>query len=540
MTKAPAAGGEQGAARGGRFLLVLGVLVAAGFVALTFANRAFAPEMYSRSGPRDIAAAFARGENYAVFDLNINIRELRDEHLARMKETPDVMVLGASHWQEAHSWLLPTSSFYNAHVHRDYYEDMLGMVELLVRHDRLPKRLVIAIRDKLFTPIEARKDFLWLPGIPYYRAMAERLGIEAHSTWATLPVQRWRQLASLPMLYDNVTRYANATVTPQATSESRFEDLDVLLPGGSIIWSSEHKRLFSAARARRVALEFAEASINDPPQIDPKGVAAITALFDFLKAKGVEVILAHPPFNPVFYDRAMQGPYATGLHRIEQLTREFAERYDWRIIGSFDARVVGCTPAMYIDAEHANPECLSKLLAAVDAPHELPTPRSGAGDRVAGLQLSSLSGHATEAGREADTPPAAIEPEVDPLEAYRAVLRRYAPERVRPLGHAEQHAEDPLETYREVLQRYGGGVAPEPTAAPAQGATGPGSRRIEAIAAAASANRRCVTGECARRVETPRYPNRPIVKPPHRASARSGELNLGVDASMGTPRITRQ
>ena len=475
---------------GGRFLIALGVMVVFGFALLAMSNRAFAPEMYARSGPLEMAEALARGENFAVYDLNINIRELRDEHIARMTETPDVMILGASHWQEAHRWLVPKSNFYNAHVHRDYYEDMLGMVEILVRHDRLPKRLVIAIRDKLFTPIPARRDFLWLPGVPYYRAMARRLGLEEHSTWATLPVQRWRELASLPMLYANVTRFANATVTPQATSEARFEDLDVLLPGGSIIWSSEHKRLFTAERARREALQFAEASINAPPQIDPKGVKAITTLFDFLKEKGVEVILAHPPFNPLFYDRAMQGPYAEGLRRVEDLTRDFARKYDWRIIGSFDPRVVGCTKEMYIDAEHANPHCLSKLLQAVDEPQGgSPRDRPEPEDRVAGLELATLDA-STQLARPASAAPIAADAgDVDPLTSYQAVMARYARKSIATPqtggAQAPASASSEVQSYREAFGRYAGAQAGaavrQPEAAARQ--AGEAASRIEAMAA---------------------------------------------------------
>ena len=40
-------------------------------------------------------------------------------------------MLGASHWQEAHADLLPGRRFYNAHVHRDYYEDLLAVAEML-------------------------------------------------------------------------------------------------------------------------------------------------------------------------------------------------------------------------------------------------------------------------------------------------------------------------------------------------------------------------------------------------------------------------
>jgi hypothetical protein len=115
------------------------LLTIAGVATVWNGNHIYGPEMYATNGMVPAAEAFAKGENYAVFDLNLNIRRLKDETVKRLPATPDVIILGASHWQEAHKGLLPNYNFYNAHVHRDYWEDLLGVTEILVSHNRLPK-----------------------------------------------------------------------------------------------------------------------------------------------------------------------------------------------------------------------------------------------------------------------------------------------------------------------------------------------------------------------------------------------------------------
>ena len=326
------------------------------------ANQAFAPEMYHPEGPRKMAAALAEGKNFATFDLNINIREMRDAHIASFKKAPDVAILGASHWQETHVDLLPEVDLYNAHVHRDYYEDMLAVTEMFHRHNKMPNKMIIAIRDRLFTPVADRTDFLWLPGIPYYRAMANKLGIPAHPVWETLPVQRWKELLSFSMLATNVSRWYKADVKPHATTVDHHETLDTLRPGGSIYWSREHQAIFTQERSARLAKEFAAENVNSPPKIDPKGLATLDRLLQFLKKEGVEVYFVHPPFNPIYYDRVVNGSYKQGLERIEKITRDFAKKYDFKVFGSFNPHDIGCTAEMYIDAEHANPDCQHKLL----------------------------------------------------------------------------------------------------------------------------------------------------------------------------------
>ncbi|MEZ5856590.1 MAG: hypothetical protein R3D67_18275 [Hyphomicrobiaceae bacterium] len=349
-------------------LLVAGI----GLGTIASANMTYAPEMYNSRYMASVASALAEGENYAVFDLNINIRELRNEHIKRLPKKPQLVILGASQWQEAGEDLIATRGYYNAHVHRDYYEDMLGMVEMLSRHDRLPKHMVITIRDRLFTPVAERTDYLWLPILPYYRAMAKRLSLEPHPVWTTYPTQRPRELLSLPMLLNNMTRWHNATDWPYPTAANRHETLDLLRPDGSIRWSDAHQALFTRERARKMALEHAAYSIKHPLEVDPKGVEAIDRLLAYLAIRGVKVHLAHPPFNPIFFEAIKGTPYQEGLERIREITQELAQRHKLDVIGSFNPAAISCTSDMFIDAEHSQSACLRNLLADVTNSIDLP------------------------------------------------------------------------------------------------------------------------------------------------------------------------
>ena len=344
-----------------RYTFAFALATLAGMASVWFGNRAYGPEMYGAGGMVPAAEAHAKQLNYAVFDLNLNIRALRDEQLRRMTKTPDVILLGASHWQEAHKDLIKGQEFFNAHIHRDYWEDPLGMVELLVKHNRLPKKLIISVRDNQFTPVQNRKDFLWEPGIPAYRQMAKRLGLEPESFIKTLPYDRGRALLSLPMLFENFTRWHNAVERPGPTDKKHFETLDTLLPDGSITWSNQRMKLFTQERTLAESISFANLRQNSPPLVDPKGVEAFETLLRFLKEKGVSVYLVKPPFNPTYYDRLRGSPYAKGLERIEALIQRIANDHKLPVFGSYNPHDIGCVSEQYIDAEHANDKCLQKI-----------------------------------------------------------------------------------------------------------------------------------------------------------------------------------
>ncbi len=344
-----------------KYLLAAAALTAIAVGVIFDGNRRFNAPMYDDQGMLPAAEAFARGENYANYDLNINIRKLRDFHVERMTETPDMVLLGASHWQEAHNGLVTHLKWYNSHIHREFWQDLLGMVYIWESHNRLPKKMIIALRDNIFAPIESRPDFLWEPGIPYWRLMADQMGIEKEPFWQSLPYHRFREKFSLAMLFNNIVRWANSDEYPQATKDSRFKSLDTILPDGSINWSEDHLKVFTPERTLHESLTFADYKIKNPPLIEQKGVENFEKLVQHLQSKGVTIYFAQPPYNPQFWDKVQGTAYMKGLQPVLDIQNNLASKYNIKIIGSFDPHKVGCVPENYIDSEHANPDCLKRI-----------------------------------------------------------------------------------------------------------------------------------------------------------------------------------
>ncbi|MGH6898165.1 MAG: hypothetical protein ACREJ5_16725 [Geminicoccaceae bacterium] len=347
------------------YLLETAALAALLMSGIAAANYGLAPLSYSAAARARVAETLAGGSNYAVFDLNLDMRGLRRQHIARLEATPEVVVLGASHWQEAHAELLPGRRFYNAHVHRDYYEDLLAVVEMLLRHDRLPETLIMSIRDMTFLPVERRTDTLWLTALPDYRAMAARLGIDRHPWFETWPARRRFDLLSLPAMWDNALRWLTAAGRPGPARARALPTMDVLLADGSIGWSHAHRARFTRERARAEVRIAVAARRDQAPAIDPAAVTALDRLLGLLTECGVRVVLIHPPFNPDFYDRIESSAYGAGLRQVEAVTAHLARAHGATVVGSFDPAVAGCTPTMYIDAEHSGPACLQRVLDLV-------------------------------------------------------------------------------------------------------------------------------------------------------------------------------
>ena len=362
-----------------KYILLMAAVCVIGAVAVRSTNYALAPLLHDPERIEHAARVLASDRSYHTYDLNIETRQLRSDHIWRLPRKPELAVLGASHWQEGHASIAPGIDYYNAHVHRDYFEDILGVTEAFVASGKLPKKMIISIRDNQFLPVSERTDFLWVPGLPAYRRMAKRLGLPYHNAYANGLTPQLRQELSLPLLQNNIKRYLASPVKPYSSRKGDHPTLDTLLPDGSIRWSDIHDRAFTQARATREALDFAAAKRNTRLPVDPLGFKSVDTLLGFLVDRGVEVYIAHPPYNPIYWDAVQGSVYAESLKKIERVAQHLADKHGLKIIGSFNPADLGCTAEMYIDAEHSGPECLSRI---IDQFKQLDAERHGA--RVTG------------------------------------------------------------------------------------------------------------------------------------------------------------
>jgi hypothetical protein len=356
-----AAGPEPAAAY---LAIVAGTLMVL-WLAVIVANFALNPLIYGASGHANVARLFETGHDYAVFDVNFDIRALRRAHVAQLTRSPDLVVIGASHWQEAHAELVPHHAFYNAHVHRDYFEDILAGVELFLANNRLPRTFIISIRDLTFLPVRDRTDERWLSYVPEYRQMARRLGLEAHPWWETLHWRKWTDLLSVQAAWDAVWQRLLAREKPGPTRAVMLESLDIVRRTGSVLWSRRHLALFSHERALQEAIQDMTFWRTHPIAIDHGAVEALDRLLGLLGNEGVRVVLAHPPFHPAYYAGMRGTAYGNGLDRITAITADLAEKHGLDVVGSFDPAAVGCDATMFIDSNHSNPDCLKRILGQI-------------------------------------------------------------------------------------------------------------------------------------------------------------------------------
>ena len=128
-------------------------------------------------------------------------------------------------------------------------------------------------------------------------------------------------------------------------------------------WSPWRQKLFTPEHAQREIRRELAQKLRMGLTMDPAAVEALDRLLRELKNRKVKVVLAHPPFHPRFYAGLKDNAYGAAMRDVETETRRLAALHGARVIGDFDALKLGCTEAMFIDAQHSNPDCLTRVLA---------------------------------------------------------------------------------------------------------------------------------------------------------------------------------
>jgi anti-anti-sigma regulatory factor len=323
------------------------------------------PLTYSTSQQREVAAAWVKGQHVAMLDANVDLRELRREHVRLMTETPEIIVFGGSRFQEASSEVAPGKKFYNAFVSNDHFEDMLAFVQLLDENKRLPKTLVLSVRFSTFEFLGGREAWWWKSFAPEYIQMAKRLGIDTYSSFDTLSYQKYTHLFSAESAYERVQRYNTTKAVWAATTAPQDQLMDTIGPDGSLRFSNAYLKSATKESAREDVAHRLTIDRKAAPKLNEQLLGQMSKLLDFVKERGVRVVLIQTPYNPVFYEGIQGTEFLKSINRIEQAVQGLAQAKGIFMTGGFDPAAQGCVESDFRDFNHSGIDCMKKLFAKV-------------------------------------------------------------------------------------------------------------------------------------------------------------------------------
>lgn len=349
-----------------RYLLVVALLAAAMFGSVGIATAHLNPYVYDDAAIDHAGAELAAGHGLANYDPNIDLRALRAAEIKHMTATPDVVLFGGSRWQEAHADQVPGHSMFNAYVSNDQVEDMFAVTYLLDKYHRLPKTMVFSLRFVTLQPIAQRDTYDWQNWGPEYVAMSDELGLTPHPYTQRAPIHTWSGQFNYPGLWSRVNQIQTAKAAPAFVDEDQDATRDIIAPDGSLHWSKKSEKKFTKAYVdQQVDTEYVR-SVDTSPAVDPDEVKMMGTLIDWLRNKGVHVMIVQTPYRPNYWNEIQGHKFGDAMLNLEQVGAQIARDHGAVAAGNYDpSGYADCVDTQFIDHIHPRPACLHDVFATL-------------------------------------------------------------------------------------------------------------------------------------------------------------------------------
>lgn len=289
---------------------------------------------------------------------NYDERLLQEQMITRLKNTPDIIVLGSSRVMEIGNDIFPGKIVLNAGVSHANINDLIAIVGLMDSVGRLPSEIVINT-DHFLVSEEATPE--WQSIFPYYNYFVSRY-IPGHKEKTATPFSNeMRRLSSLfsfsyfkeslLSLFNGDSKMYLDAGKSRPTGSGRLSD-------GTVCYPSQYMYP-DTMRMATVARNTARRQGVSPP--DPEKLRLLSLLIDFLKNKNVKLRFLMLPYHQDFYSLANKH-HGGVLLQYDNLFRKLAAEKNIPVAGSFDPAAGGLGATHFYDMYHCNKEAIQKII----------------------------------------------------------------------------------------------------------------------------------------------------------------------------------
>jgi hypothetical protein len=193
--------------------------------------------------------------------------------------------------------------------------------------------------------------------------MAQRLNTEPPSRIDNFPYAHWLNLFSINKLTHQIKMRLNHEGDGLGpTTAQSLPNMDVLRADGSLAFSDKHRKGFTPEAARAGSAKKAAEDVKKVPvKPDPKQLAQLKMLLEFLKAKGVATTILITPQHPAYWDGIAGSPYGQTLVDLEQELGRITSAAGAQFVGSFNPHNAKCPETAYRDFIHVENDCLQTI-----------------------------------------------------------------------------------------------------------------------------------------------------------------------------------
>jgi hypothetical protein len=285
-------------------------------------------------------------------------RELQRLVIRDYPHRRDIIALGSSRSFLMRKRFIPgDKDFFNHSVTAAGIPDYVTIIGMYRERGQLPRVVMLSVDPWVFNQNNRTGDW-WQPLTRYYDlVMAEIYGRSTRRN--PINISQYMQLINLEYTTTNYQylRKGRKLVPVNSTDINDFirePDGSLHLPY-SMRFAKAEKTITSPANV--IPLKF----LQDFEHLSHTGL--FEDFVQYLKDKGVDVVLVLLPISPSLYEHLRKSPQGQIVLSVEDYLKNVAARYDVKLIGSYNPKPYGFTGKDFFDTIHGHEWVAQKILA---------------------------------------------------------------------------------------------------------------------------------------------------------------------------------
>ena len=318
--------------------------------------------LYHPDYERNVVKYLLKGKNVSNVS-NYDERLLQKLFINGINFTPDVTAIGSSRVMLLNKSEFPGEKFTNSGVSGATVEDLMAVFRLYEKANRLPKKIILGLDPWFLNPNNGQSRWKTLART-YSEARNNIYGTSNVNMDLDLNYSKLTEFLSLEYFQTSIEYLKTKKKRKIIPTDSSFNDAFTRNVDGSITYGKK-MRIKTPEQVTADAEDYIAGpsiySLNKFDHISQEHLDAIDKFIAYMRGKNIEVVIFLAPYHPVVYDFFRKNEFKYKVQECEKLFRSTAQKYNLKVIGSFDPDALGLDNSYFYDGMHFKESALPIL-----------------------------------------------------------------------------------------------------------------------------------------------------------------------------------
>lgn len=316
-----------------------------------------AAKIYDSKYEKEMAEILMNG-SFVTNISNYDERVFQKELIIRIKNPPEILVLGSSRTMLINSTYFPNHTFFNNSVSGASLEDIIALYQIYKERNVLPNKIIIAIDPWLLN--ENNGQSRWKSLEYFYNKFKNRTDSQLSSN----STSKYSELFSLSYFQASLKALPKLLIgnsRPLAT-QTKYNETNTKLADGSLVYAENYRNATQNQINTKID-GYINGNIYSIENFNTISDDIWTEFQDFiltLKNEKIQIDFFLCPYAPKVYDKVSKEYPNVGNSEI--LINKFANDNEIKVYGSFDPYSLGFDETYFYDGMHCKVNGIKEIL----------------------------------------------------------------------------------------------------------------------------------------------------------------------------------